>query len=116
MTTDAPALPGLELPAPSAGPLERAVREHFGDPAKLGPLERVRFELCLEAAQVMRSKATSGRTSMYAQDAKLLAELMGFLGDAAGEAAGPPGLAEALEEWGELERRRYPAPAPAAVA
>lgn len=110
MTTETqPAIPGLEPPAPSAGRLERAVHSALAAIDRdLSPLELARVELCLELARVMAIKRTSGRTSTYSNDAKLLAELLGFVGDGVEPASGVDAeLRATLEKWNavELERR-----------
>lgn len=109
MTTETqPAIPGLEPPTPAAGALERAVYAHFaaaGEEPTL--LERVRLEMCLDLARVMQVKKTSGRTSMYANDSKLLAELLGLIGDGADAGAGVDAdLRRAIDAWTDLEQSR----------
>lgn len=109
MTTPAqPAIPGLEPPAPTAGRLERVVFEALvGDRTDLPPLELARVELCLELARVMAIKRTSGRTSTYSNDAKLFAELLGFIGEDAGAGGGVDAeLRAAIEAWNAVEERK----------
>lgn len=106
-TTPQPALPGLEPPAPSAGVLERAVHAHFAELGDLAPLETIRYAMCLELAQVMEAKRHGGRMSTYSNDSKLLAELLGLIGEDGTAAAGVDAeLRRAIDAWTEHEHRR----------
>lgn len=97
-------LPGLgseETGAPS--PLETAVKvtlTEYADAQLLKPRDAGKVALALDLTRVMAIKRRSGRTSTYANDARLLYEILDSF--VAEETAGDAAVVEAMQQWTEL--------------
>jgi hypothetical protein len=95
-------LPGLDdsLDANRVSNLERAViatLDSYRESGLITPAQAGKVALAQELCRVMTSKRERGRTSTYANDARLLNEILdGFVAE---EGAGNEALRAAMEAW-----------------
>lgn len=96
------ALPGLEVPGPRTrtGALESAVMatlEVMRDQGLVKPTDAARVALAVELCRVLELKRASGKVSTYANDARVLMELLAGFAEDATEA--DAALVAAMAEW-----------------
>lgn len=103
VASDVPeSLPGLDIERESSdrSNLERAVvatLESYREAGLVTTGQAGKVALAVELCQVMTSKRVRGRTSTYANDARLLNEILdGFVAE---EGAGSEALRAAMAEW-----------------
>lgn len=97
-------LPGLGSDDHSApGPLENAVMvtlREYASADLLKARDAGKVALALDLCRVMAGKRRANRTSTYANDARLLSEILDSF--VAEETAGDAALTEAMQRWAEL--------------